>query len=161
MRLTFAEEGWAEIVEELKPLILLQVSDKRLPHPRLALDLDYDGYAARSLAGTLHITTARDAETARLVGYFMNYVVLHPHYKTTLYGMMDTYFLAPGYRDAQCGMRLFMAMEGFLRGRGVTELIAQTKVKLDVSAMFDKLGWRRGAIVYAKSIALDLSSGGE
>lgn len=150
MRLTFHEEGWADILDELKPLIALQVSDKSLPHPSLTLDLDWEGFAARSLAGTLHITTARAG--AELVGYFMNYVVFHPHYIHTRYGMMDTYFLAPGYRSAQCGMRLFMAMEAFMRARGVTELMALTKVGFDVSALFERLGWRRGAIAYAKSL---------
>lgn len=150
MRLTFQEESWNDIVEELKPLFALHFTEEAVRHPRLALAPDYEGYAARDRAGILSLTTARDGD--QLVGYFLNYVVPSPHYRTTLYGMMDTHYLAPAYRDAQNAMRFFLATEKIMRARGATELLANTKVGLDASALFERLGWRRAAITYAKSL---------
>ena len=150
MRLTFAEERWNDIVEELKPLFVLHFSEEALRHPRLALDPHYERYALLDAAGILSLTTARAG--AELVGYFLNYLDVSPHYKTTLYGMMDTYFLATQYRDARNGIALFRAAEKNMSARGAAELLANSKVGLDVSRLFEFLGWRRVAITYAKSL---------
>lgn len=150
MRLTFAEERWNDIVEDLKPLFALHFTEEAIRHPRLALNPDYAGYAERDRAGILSLTTARDGD--QLVGYFLMYVVPSPHYRATLWGIMDTHYLAPAYRSAQNGIRFVQAMEQIVRARGATELLANTKVGLDASALFERLGWRRAAITYAKSL---------
>ena len=160
MKLTFQTERWAAIAEEIRPLLLANWKETALDHEKIALDPDFDSYATRDLDGFLHVTTARaedweigegtPTEKRPLVGYFIAMVAPHPHYQTVLFCFMDVYFLAEQYRIGSNGLQLFLAVEKAMRHRGVSEIIANTKVKHDISPVFERLGWRRTAITYTK-----------
>lgn len=146
--LTFQTERWPSVVEEIKPLLYLNWCETALDHAEIPLDPDFERYAKADIDGSLHITTARIG--ASLVGYFVLFVVRHPHYKSTLFALMDAYFLEQEHRRGPNGIRLFLEAESALRARGVREIIANSKVSHDMSAIFERLNWRRTAIAYTK-----------
>ena len=150
MNLTFQSERWAAVEEEIQPLLIKNWRETALDHDLIPLDPNLDLYRSRDLAGQLSVVTARASE--ELVGYFINFVTPHPHYQSTLFGLMDVYFLDTKYRQAGNGLRLFQAAERDLASRGVREAIANTKVAHDMSAIFERLGWRKTAITFTKII---------
>jgi hypothetical protein len=136
------------MAEAIQPLLLQNWRETALDHDRIPLDPDFSVYSKADLAGTLHITAAWDGE--HLAGYFILFVIAHPHYKSTKFALMDVYFLEPKYRKAANGLRLIAHAEVALKAKGVKEIIANTKVKLDMSGLFTRLGWRFTARVYTK-----------
>jgi len=122
-----------------------------LDHSKIPLDPDFSIYAKADKAGTLHVTAARNDE-GELVGYFVLFCVPHPHYRSTIFAMMDAYFLRPEYRKGAAGLRMFSETEKLLKGRGVVEIIANTKVHHDMSKLFARLKWRLTAYTFTKVI---------
>ena len=138
--MTFQSETWPEVERDIRPLLVEHWREIALDHGKIPLDPDYERYAQAHAQGTLAFTTAR--HEGRLVGYYASFVTTHPHYKSTLFGFVDIYWLHPDFRTAANGMRLFAAMEQAMRKRGVRKLISMTKLHRDVSPLFERLGWQ-------------------
>lgn len=148
MRLTFQSERWRDLADELRPLLFSQWEELALDRDTIPLDPDWDRYRDLDEKGALDFTTVRDA--GRLVGWYVNVVAPHPHYKSTLFGFLDLYYVLPEYRKARVGLGLFAAMEKAMRNRGIKEVISITKSHLNVAPLFDRLGWRETGITYTK-----------
>lgn len=146
--MVFAQERWSAVAYDIRPLLLKNWQETALDHAQILLDPDYELYAKADCEKRLSIVTAR--MDGVLVGYFINFVVAHPHYKSTLFGMMDVYFLEQQYRNAATGLRLFLETEKALRSLGVKEVIANSKLKKDTSMLFERLGWRKTAVTWTK-----------
>lgn len=114
------------------------------------LDLDYVKYESLDRQGLLKVTTVRDRGV--LVGWYINILMLHPHYKTVLFGFMDTFYIVPQYRVGMIGLGLFMEMEGQMIKLGVKELIAISKYACDVSTIFNRLGWTPEGVTFSKTL---------
>lgn len=148
MNLTFQQEQWPDVSRELKALVAIQWQEIALDKEEIPLDPDWSLYDRAHQKGIVNITTIRDGE--RLVGWYVNLVQAHPHYKTTLFGFLDLYYVLPAYRLPTVGMRLFGEMEKAMRALGVKELISITKMHHNIAPVFDRLGWRETGITYTK-----------
>ncbi len=112
------------------------------------LDVDFAAYDALDKAGMLHITVAR--ENGRVVGYHILFVKPHLHYRSTLFAFSDVYYLDPAHRKGFAGVQLFRESERALRDRGVKVVVGNTKLSLDMSAIFKRLRWRETERVFVK-----------
>lgn len=149
MNLSFQVEKWSLVVEELKPLIVIQHAEIALDKDIIPLDPDWERYASWDALGALVIVTVRDG--TRMVGWHWSLKGFHPHYKSTLFGMQDLYYLLPEYRSMPTiGLRMFMTMEKAMKEMGVVALIGNTKEHLDRSPLFMRLGWRRTGTLFTK-----------
>jgi hypothetical protein len=146
--LTFQLEEWPRVLEEMKPLFVSHWLEIGVDRDVVLMDMDYEMYDKYHEIGYLKITTARD--NSRLVGYCMVLVCTHLHYKTTLFGLGDLYYLVPEYRKGSSGMRMFMAMEQYMRDLGVKKLTSITKLHHDLSPMFQALDWKPTETVFTK-----------
>jgi GNAT superfamily N-acetyltransferase len=74
------------------------------------------------------------------------------HYKSTLHGLVDLYYLLPAYRKGRAGIRLFQEAERALRAWGVVKLQTATKLHahLDMSRLLAWLGYTNVEKVYSK-----------
>ena len=133
-------ERWSDVVDELKPLLPLQWKDLALDQDSIKLDVDFERYKQLDAAGVLLLTTAR--QDGILVGWYLNILMMHPHYRTTKFAMLDAYYLIPRYRRAANGLGLFTAMERHAKEAGAVEMVSITKCHADVSPLFDRLGWK-------------------
>jgi len=114
----------------------------------IPLSIDEDKYELLDRAGILLILTAR--EGAKLVGYYLWFLMPHPHYsKAGPMGMTDMYFVLPEYRNG-VGLRLFIASETELRKRRVIKAITSCKVHEDNSALLERLGWTKTDYQFCK-----------
>lgn len=149
--ITFSAEQWDTVERELKSYAIAQWQEMSTDQDLFHIDMDWDLYRALDSIGKLLTCTARDE--SRLVGWHLSVIGPHPHYRSTVFGLQDTYYVLPEYRsDPMTGIRLFMFMEEESRRRGALKLVGNTKSYLDKSPLFERLKWRKEGLIYTKVI---------
>lgn len=146
----YAVERWRDLKAEMLPLLTRHWREIALNHQDVPLDIDHERYDNLDECGGLHIVTVR--QDGVLIGYHVAIVSGHLHYKSTLHGITDVYWIAPERRHGVTGMRMFQAVERELKALGVRKLFTATKLHLDQGALFEHLGYRPVERVYAKII---------
>lgn len=111
------------------------------------LDKDEMLYQNMANEGALHIVTCRDDGV--LVGYVAGFVKTHPHYKTTLWCFTDVYWLRPDCRKGWTAWRMFKLYRQSMHDRGIKVATISTKLFLDMSKLFLKLGWEPRETVFS------------
>jgi hypothetical protein len=146
----FQVENWHDVKRQMEWLWPLHWEEVANDKDKIKLDVWLDAYNDLADTGQFHVVTARDGE--KIVGYHWSIVRMHLHYKDTLTSYTDVYFLHPDYREGMNGIILFKFVEESLRQRGVQKMYTASKVKLDKSAIFERLGWELAEKVYTKYI---------
>lgn len=109
---------------------------------------DYEQYRLLGKAGMLRTITCRaDGE---LIGYINFIIQPHLHYKSCKTAFEDLYFIKKEYRKGRVGIRLFQYAEKVLKERGVHRIIMHTKVHLDLSKLFEYLGYKHSDKLFTK-----------
>jgi GNAT superfamily N-acetyltransferase len=145
---TFHTEPWSACLPDISQHWSAHWNEVALHKDEIPLDPDFDEYARIEKAGQLHCSVARHRGVC--VGYAVVIVRRHLHYKTSLSGYFDLYYLHPNFRAGWAGVRLFRHAEAVMRKRGVERLFTGTKVSLDASVIFKRLGWDESERVWAK-----------
>ena len=143
---------------EINQLLFDHYDEIALDQEAIPLDPDWTAYHSLENQGKFHITTCR--KDGLIIGYYAVRVDTSPHYKSTLHGFVDVYFIKAEYRKGKVGLGLFIEAEKALKARGVKKLLSATKLhesnrtgkSLDASRLFDFLGWREIERVYSKLI---------
>jgi GNAT superfamily N-acetyltransferase len=120
----FAVETYAQVAEDIKPLIERQWRELAL-FEDVPLDPDWGLYRTLSISGFLIIFTARDE--GRLIGYALYFMRAHHHYKSTSWAQCDIIWIDPECRRRSIGTQLFDFVEATLRDRGVVVIQHETK----------------------------------
>jgi GNAT superfamily N-acetyltransferase len=152
--ITFATEDWRDIVIPILALWKLHHTEVADPRDveRIPLDPDWEKYQTLADRGCLHVTGVR--ENGLLVGYAFVVVDTGLHYRTTLFGHWDLYFVLPEARarNRWIGVKLFREVESVMRARGVKKMTNRRKTWLDTGPIFRRLGWRDDEIGSSKWI---------
>lgn len=146
----YQTEPWATFKVEARELFERHWREIALNHAEVPLDIDHERYDALASAGGLHVLTVRRAGV--LIGYHIAIVSGHLHYRSTLHGITDVYWIAPECRHGVTAVRMFQAVERELKRRGVRKLFTATKLHLDQGALFEFLGYNPVERLYAKLI---------
>lgn len=149
----FQVEKWRDIRAEMEPMLVKHWHEIALGHAHVPLDVDHERYDALCDSGALHIVTARD--NGVLVGYHAAIVSGHLHYKSTLHGITDVYFVLPEYRQGFTGIRLFRRVKDEMRQLGVKKLITGAKLHTangNSGKLFEFLGYDPTETVYTMLI---------
>lgn len=155
---SYAEERWADVWQEMQPLWLLHWREVALDHETITLKPQLDAYAALEAAGILHALVARAA--GEVIGYHLAFVRVHMHYAADPHAFTDIYYVHPDHRRGFVGVNLFREYERHMRRRGVKKLVSATKLhisnvtggSLDISPIFKRLGWRNTESGWTKYI---------
>lgn len=147
--LTAAPEPFAPFLEEVKPLLPRHWEELALDKDLFPLSPQYDEYLARDAAGQIFLIAMRSE--GRLAGYFIGFVMRGLHYSTCLTLSPDIFWLAPEHRGQRGGFLLFEAVEKEAIRRGIDRMFVGTKLHLDCSALFERLGYERIEAIYAKT----------
>ena len=148
--ITIQTEKLKDILEELKPLLPIHWKEIALDPEEVPLDPDYDQYLFMEEKGMLHVCTAR--EDGGLIGYYLSFIVFHPHYKTTLHSKLDIYYVHPAHRKAGAGFKLFKHYEAEMKRLGVKKIISGCKLHMDHGPLFEALGYKEIERTYSKTI---------
>lgn len=144
--ITIMQESFRATLPELLPVLPLHYQELALNQDKVPLDPQYDIYLAREDAGELMFMVVR--ENGALIGYFIGFVAPGLHYRTCLTLTMDIFFVTPEHRGGRIGYSLFRAVEDEAKNRGVDRMFVGSKVHLDASFLFEKLGYERVEIYY-------------
>jgi GNAT superfamily N-acetyltransferase len=147
---TFQREAWSKCEAEIQAMVKDHWSEIALDRDRIKLDIDYELYRKADIDGRLFLFTVR--ERGALIGYYVAFVYPHPHYRSTLFSLMDSYFILPRYRKGPVGIDLFRKMEDAMRTLGVQSMIATTKLHHNVAPIFERLEWRQVGLTFQKYI---------
>jgi GNAT superfamily N-acetyltransferase len=87
-------------------------------------------------------------DKGELIGYFIGFVAPGLHYSTCLTLIMDIFYIHPDHRGNSTGYKLFKAVEDEARRRGVDRMFVGSKVHLDASWLFERLGYEKVETTY-------------
>lgn len=147
--ITFQQEKWREFAKEAQPIFTKHWEELALDRDKIDLSLDHPKYEQLDEVGALHIVTVR--KNGRLVGYFLSFLMIHPHYKEAgLMAVTDFYYLLPEARSGGTGAKLFIEVEKLLRKRGVVKVYLSCKLHQDHTKLFKRLGWRPTDTTFTK-----------
>lgn len=148
---TFMVEPWSRCWTEMSALWNEHWQEVALNRDVIPLDPDLAQYAELERTGALHVVVARDR--GAIVGYHISIVRAHLHYRRSLSAFTDVYFLRSTHRKGLTGVRLIKAAEATLSARGVQKMFTGTKVSLDMSAIFERLGWTETERLFTKVLS--------
>lgn len=144
---TIMNESLEERLPELMPLLPLHFEELALNKDKVPLSPQYWLYLERERAGELMFVVVRDA--GELIGYFIGFVAPGLHYSTCLTLIMDIFYIHPDHRGNNTGFKLFKAVEAEAKQRGVQRMFVGSKVHLDASYLFEKLGYEKVETTYS------------
>lgn len=145
--ITILNESFEERLPELLPLLPLHYLELALNQDKVPLDPQYGVYIERERRGELMFSVVRDG--GNLIGYFIGFVAPGLHYQTCLTLTMDIFYLHPDHRGSNVGYKLFKYVENEARRRGVQRMFVGSKVHLDASWLFERLGYEKVETYYS------------
>lgn len=148
--MTCAIESFQQRLPELLPILPEHYKELALDQDKVPLDPQYDVYIAREQRGELLFVTLREA--GELIGYFIGFIAPGLHYKTCLTCTMDIFYVKKEKRGSNAGLVMFEYVEKELKRRGVDRWFVGSKVHLDCSFLFEKLGMTKVETYYSKWI---------
>jgi GNAT superfamily N-acetyltransferase len=125
-----------------------------LDKDKVEMSLSIQRYLDLEQSGMLHVVSVRLSD-GKMVGYYLAMILPHMHYQNA--GPMaytDMYYVHPDYRTGGIGARLMTFVEETLRQRGVVKVYITTKLKLDLSPMFEAMGWKATDKVFTKFLGV-------
>jgi len=140
-------ENWWRDAQELIPVHYEELS---IDKDKVKIGINCQRYLEMEQAGMLHIVTIR-LGGGKMVGYYLCMILPHMHYKDAgLMAYTDMYFVHPDYRLGGVGAKMMIFVEETLRRRDVLKVYITTKLKLDLSLMFEALGWKATDKIFTK-----------
>ena len=146
--ITFHTEAWPDALPEIERHWPNHWREVAIHQDEIPLEPDYDEYARMHRIGALHLTVARNR--GAVVGYATAILRRHLHYRSSLTAFFDLYYLRPANRHGMTGVRLLQHVENAMRARGVQRIFTGTKVTLDMSRIFNRLGYTETERLHAK-----------
>lgn len=147
---TYCEEYLGTAQAEMEELLPLHWEEVARDREIIKLDPDWASYHALEAAGQLFLMVCRI--DGKMAGYHLAFVRPHLHYKNSLSAITDVFFLHPDYRNSGIGKGLFLASEKNLKARGVQKIFLGCKIALDLTPLFEKIGYQKIEYVFAKVI---------
>jgi GNAT superfamily N-acetyltransferase len=116
----------------------------------MVLNPDWEQYQKMCDAGVLLSLAAYD--NGELVGYSINVVTNHPHYKHLMVLRNDLLFVSKQYRNSSIGMRLMSETEEKAKSRGVKLVLWHAKQGTALDYLLSRRGYMTQDIIYSKEI---------
>jgi hypothetical protein len=146
--ITYSEENF----EDLWPLMQKHLEahwQEVGGFPEHKPDLDVEKSMDLQNQGALACFAARDGET--LVGYVVDFIQFHLHYKTVKVAICDVHYIAPEYR-AKCARGLTKFVEKVEREMGVFARITRSKRANRAGDFFKAMGYTEAEVAWLKRL---------
>jgi len=150
MTITYMIEPWSKVWGELQPLWDAHWKEVALNRDEIKLAVDFEAYADQERMGTLQVMVAR--ADGFVIGYHLSFIHPHLHYRDSLSAYTDVFYVDPSYRKGSVGINLFREVEKAWKARGVQKAFTGTKKSLDLSRLFEHLGWTAAETLFVKMI---------
>jgi len=100
------------------------------------LDIDWPLYAAMEASGRIFVVAVFDGSD-NLVGYSVNQLFNHPHYRTVKMCQNDALFLLPSVRGGHVGIQLMNFTRTEAKARGAKRLMWHAKKGTALDRLLD------------------------
>lgn len=137
--ISYQVESFRACTPEFKDFELKHWEELALTKEAVPVAMDWQRYWMLEQENKLHAVTVR--EDGYLIGYHITFVGGHYHYKDTLHGMVDLYFILPQYRRGRIGIELLKFAEASLKELGVVKIITGCKLHMDHTRLLERLGY--------------------
>lgn len=149
--ISFQEESGISILKEIQPLLMEHYAELSVHRSQgFALAPNYAAYKALDDNGVLVVTTMRQG--GELVGYVSYILSPHLHYDGVVNADIDVFFLTKPLRKGFVGYQLLRESEKYARRRGATHIVQKSKISMDVSALFVRMGYTEIERVFIKEL---------
>lgn len=138
------------LIEELKPLLLEHWEEIAMYKDKIAFKPDYESYIAMEKVGAVQAVTVRD--DYKLIGYYISFIYIHPHYKDNKMAQNDVLFIHPDYRGGTAAYRMFKFAEKELIKIGCSVNTIHMKTQFPFENLCQKIGMNKQEIIYSKYI---------
>lgn len=139
--LTVQVESFREVRHELETLFPAHHAEVEQYGSDFPLDFDFVAYHTFEDQGQLLTVTLRNAD-GKLVGYLLALVLPDLHSKNRSFMTVTLFYVDASARCRLGGKRLFRAAEQYAKERGLTRLLAGSRVFKDSSRLFEALGYK-------------------
>lgn len=136
----FALETYAQVIDDIRPLLFNHWRELALYQDVIPLDPDWTAYQRAEAAGMMKVFTARQG--GALVGYTIFFVVpRHMHYAHR-WAKNDIVWIMPDLRNGRVSVGLFRYAEKCLREDGPIVVYIETKESHpDLALLLGRLGY--------------------
>lgn len=148
--ITYAVEPWGNFKHEAAELFPRHWREVAINRDTIKLNVDWARYERLDDVGALHVLVARSA--GQIIGYWIGIIETHLHYADSLSAFTDVYYIAMDHRKGRAGIDLFKHAERSLKARGVNKIFTGTKKHLDMSRIFERLGYTATETLFTKVI---------
>lgn len=146
----FSVETYDDVIDEIKPLLDWHWEEVAIYKDKIKFKADYSKYEDMQDSGHLHIVTVRDEDM--LVGYFISFLMDHPHYSDHKYALNDILYLHPDYRHADVACGMFEYAEKDLKSKGVSVMVVHMKTQFPFKTLCEVQGFEMAEYNYSKYI---------
>lgn len=146
--ITFQTESFTACKDEFETLVFAHWDEIALDHSDVPLDIDWALYGALENINRIMFSTVRDDD--KLVGYHLTMVSTHLHYRSTLHGIVDFYYIHPDYRKGFTGIKFLKYVEEELKKLGVKKIITGCKDHHNLSKLLERLGYKLSDHIFTK-----------
>jgi hypothetical protein len=112
-------------------------------------DVDEEAFMQLQNEGKLLCCVARDGD--EVVGYVVDFIRNHLHYKTVKIAICDSHYIAPAYR-AKCARGLTKFVEKVEREMGVVSRVTRTKNTNKAGDFFRAMGYAEAEVAWVKRL---------
>lgn len=110
---------------------------------------DVERFAQLEAAGAMVNLAVYDDSDA-VVGYSINLLAPHLHYKDLMCAHNDMIFIAPAHRHGSLGVKLIKATREACKARGVRMMLWHAKENTPLAALLPRLGCQVQDIMYSE-----------
>lgn len=136
--------------EKMQSLLPLHYDELTKNKDIMILEPDYDKYQLLEDAGVLFGLYAYEDD--KLVGYSLNIVSPHLHYKSVVMCSNDLLFLTPEKRQGRVGLMLIKETERVAKERGCNFMLWHAKESTALAAILPKMGCKVQEVMYSKGL---------
>lgn len=135
--------------EELLPIFMEHYEELETEKERLKpFDFFWEGYRASDNAGSLLFIAVR--KDGKMIGYCINFLMPSFFYKSISTCLTHIFYIKREERKGGAGIKMLKFLEKELRALGVKEWLSGYRVNLDISKIYERLGFEKTEVLYRK-----------
>lgn len=146
----FNVEKMKDILPEMKPLIEAHWEEVCWNKGKVKLNPDYEKFFLLQDNNCLLLVTVRDK--GKLIGYNINHLHYHLHFKDHIYAVNDSIYLEPKYRHSGIAKDMLEVTEQMLEQIGVSVVTLHMNPDNSYKSLADSCGYSPQELVYSKYI---------
>lgn len=148
--ITFDEECYGDVIEEIKPMLYAQYEEVEMYQDKIPLDPDYEKLQEMSDLDILRTYIMR--ADGKIVGYSVFFLYGHQHHKAHRFAANDVVYIDPEHRHGLATVEFFNFCERKLIKAGTSVVMYHMKEHKPFHNLMTQLEFDHAEHLYTKYI---------